>query len=38
VLLLLAVLGFGPGGTNCKAVAAANADGAATLAVAQESA
>jgi hypothetical protein len=36
-LVLLAVLGFGPGGRNCKAVAtAAGADGTATVAVAQQ--
>ena len=37
VLLLLAVLGFGPGGTHCKAVAATtSAEGSATVAVAQQ--
>jgi hypothetical protein len=37
VLVLLAVLGFGPGGRNCKALAAtASADGAAAVAVAQQ--
>ena len=37
VLVLLAVLGFGPGGNNCKAVSAAtSADGAAAATVAQQ--
>jgi len=37
VLVLLAVLGFGPGGTNCTAIAAtAHADGAAAVALTQQ--
>ena len=37
VLVLLTVLGFGPGGTNCKAVAAAtSAYAAAVVTVAQQ--
>ena len=36
VLLLLAVLGFGPGGANCKAVAPASAYAAAAVTVAQQ--
>jgi len=37
VLVLLAVLGFGPGGRNCTSVAAtASADRAAAVAVAQQ--
>jgi len=36
VLVLLTVLGFGPGGTNCRAVAAASADGAAAVTVVQQ--
>jgi hypothetical protein len=35
VLVLLAVLGFGPGGRNCQPVGSAAAEGAAVVAAAQ---